>query len=105
MFDLIAADCPWHYNARAASGTKFGGGSSAKYEQIKTDRLCTLAVDSISTSQCILFQWVTWPKLKDGIRVMEAWGFRYTTIGFIWVKIDKSGKSLAGPGCYTASNS
>ena len=41
--------------------------------------------------------WVTSPHLDQGIELMTAWGFKYTTIGFIWDKV------RVNPGYYTMS--
>jgi N6-adenosine-specific RNA methylase IME4 len=35
---------------------------------------------------------------------MEAWGFKYKTCAFAWVKTKKDGMPLAGMGSYTKSN-
>lgn len=55
--------------------------------------------------RCMLFMWVTMPRLDFGIELMEAWGFKYKTAAFTWVKPTIDGKSFNnGPGYYTASN-
>jgi len=51
-----------------------------------------------------LFLWATMPALPDGIKVLEAWGFKYKTCAFSWVKTKKDGTPLAGMGSYTKSN-
>ena len=45
----------------------------------------------------MLFLWVVSPMLKEGIAVMEAWGYKYATIAFIWHK------QRTNPGHYTMS--
>ena len=59
--------------------------------------LKALDVKSISDKNCMLFLWVVSPMLKEGIEVMEAWGFKYATIAFIWHK------QRTNPGHYTMS--
>jgi N6-adenosine-specific RNA methylase IME4 len=44
------------------------------------------------------------PLLKEGIDTMEAWGFKYKTIGFSWAKFNKNGKPFFGVGAYAKSN-
>ncbi|KKK65858.1 hypothetical protein LCGC14_2969890, partial [marine sediment metagenome] len=34
--------------------------------------------------------WVTDPMLPRGLELLEAWGFRYKTVGFYWVKLNKN---------------
>ena len=45
-----------------------------------------LPVERIADESCILFLWVTYPMLREGLEVMRSWGFTYKTIGFQWVK-------------------
>ena len=53
----------------------------------------------------MLFLWCTFPNLKEGLSVIEAWGFDYRTLGFSWVKLNKNnGKPFFGIGYYTKSN-
>ena len=30
--------------------------------------------------------------IKEGLKVIEAWGFKYKTIGFQWVKQNRKGE-------------
>lgn len=51
------------------------------------------------------FIWATYPNLKDALEVIEAWGFKYKTVGFTWVKKNKKADSwFWGLGYYTRSN-
>jgi len=48
-----------------------------------------LPVKSIVSDNAILFLWATFPNLPDAFKVIEAWGFKYKTVGFVWVKLNK----------------
>lgn len=51
------------------------------------------------------FSWVTYPMLKEGLKVIEAWGFKYKTIGFQWVKQNRKGVGyFFGLGRWTRGN-
>lgn len=53
----------------------------------------------------MLFLWVTFPNLQEGLDVIKAWGFKYKTLGFSWIKTNKkNGKPFFGIGYYTKSN-
>ncbi len=53
----------------------------------------------------ILLLWATFPNMANALRVMDAWGFRYITAAFVWVKTyAKSGKPFWGMGAYTRAN-
>ena len=98
-YDLIYADPPWHYKA--------GGNRNAKnhYPVMNTQDICNLKVGDLAKDDSILLIWVTFPNLKDGLKVIEGWGFTYKTIGFNWVKLNKkNGKPFWGLGHYTRAN-
>lgn len=80
-FDLIYADPPWFY--KGWSKVKYGG---MTYKTMKTAEICAMPVREIAAERSVLLMWATWPTLPDAIQVMEAWGFRYVTGMFVWVK-------------------
>ena len=67
-YKTIYADPPWN---EQGSG-KIKRGADKHYS-------------NIADKNCWLFLWVTNNFLKDGLEVMEAWGFRYVT-NFVWCK-------------------
>ena len=72
---------------------------------MKLQDIKDLPVASICDADCFLFIWVTFPNLKEGISVLEAWGFKYKTLGFSWIKLNpKAGTPFFGIGHYTKSN-
>ena len=102
-YQIIYADPPWAY----LWGTGKDGGNFAPekhYKTMSTDEICAIDVKSLRDKNCALFLWSTMPALPDGIKVMEAWGFKYKTCAFAWVKTRKDGAPLAGMGSYTKSN-
>ena len=65
----------------------------------------SIPVASIADKSSILFLWVTNPFLEMANQVIDSWGFRYKTVGFTWVKQNKSGEGLfRGLGHYTQPN-
>ncbi len=53
----------------------------------------------------MLFLWATFPNIQEALDVMRAWGFKYKTLGFSWIKTNKkNGKPFFGIGYYTKSN-
>jgi N6-adenosine-specific RNA methylase IME4 len=102
-YQVIYADPPWAY----LWGTGKDGGHFAPekhYKTMSTDEICALDVKSLRDKNCALFLWSTMPTLPDGLKVMDAWGFKYKTCAFAWVKTRKDGYPLAGMGSYTKSN-
>ena len=49
----------------------------------------------------MLFLWTTDAHLKSAIEVMEAWGFKYVTVAFYWLKKERSGKDVCFMGKWT----
>ena len=66
--------------------------------------ICALPVKNIQAEKCILFLWVTAPRLPMAFEVMDAWGFEYHSLAFDWLKVSKEGKPMWGPGYYTRQN-
>lgn len=103
-YDLIYADPPWHYATRR-TGTAFGGGVTDKYPTMTVAEICELPVKHIARDNSVLMIWTTMPYLMQTQQVIEAWGFRYVTCGFTWIKTNpKSHTVFAGVGNYTKSN-
>ncbi len=101
-FNVILADCAWMYDDPANAGKR---GAVHKYSLMEQVDLCMLPVQDLAADDCILFSWSTWPKLAEGIQVIESWGFTYKTCGFVWVKVSKAGNPLMGMGRWSRSNS
>ena len=48
---------------------------------------------------------MTFPCLREGLAVLESWGFTYKTAAFVWVKRNKKADSLFwGLGYWTRAN-
>ena len=104
-YNIIYADPPWAYNKRSNHNTKFGGGVHAHYPVLTLDDIMLIPVKQITDPNCMLFLWVTFPRLEEGLQVIKAWGFSYKTLGFSWIKTNKlNQKPFFGIGYYTKSN-
>lgn len=103
-YKVIYADPPWHYRVYSQKGE--GRSAENHYHTMKIEDIRSLPVETIADDDCILFLWVTFPCLLEGISVMESWGFTYKTCGFNWVKRNKKSDSFfLGLGFWTRSNS
>ena len=62
-------------------------------------------VAELAAKDGALFLWATFPRLNEAFRVMEAWGFRYKTLAFLWLKQNRKADSwFYGMGFWTRSN-
>lgn len=100
-YQIIYADPPWDYRGQIQHNGKLTTGSaSMHYPTMSLDALCgmTPMIKSWADPEgALLYMWVTSPLLVDGLKLMEAWGFTYTTIAFVWDKVRPN------PGYYTMS--
>jgi len=101
-YKIILSDPPWHYKHWNDETVK----RKCKYSLMEKEDIWKLPVKDIADENAVLFIWVTFPKLLDGLETIKRWGFEYKTIGFNWVKQNKKSNSLFwGLGYYTRSNS
>ena len=98
-YDVIYADPAWQYDSgRSLAKTSLLDGVSNKhYGTMKIDDLKKLPIDKITSENVLCFMWLVSPMLDDGIDLMKKWGFKYSTIAFIWHK------QRTNPGYYTMS--
>lgn len=99
-YSIIYADPPWRYEMKKGQGV-----AENHYSTLEIEKLCGLPVQEICDKNCVLFLWVTFPKLSEAFKVIKAWGFCYRTVAFVWIKQNKSGNGyFLGLGYWTRSN-
>lgn len=91
-FGVILADCPWHFKSYAAStNPKTDRHVERHYRTMTPAEIKSLPVqDYCAKSGCHLFLWTTGPTLPQALDTMKAWGFKYSGMGFVWVKLKAS---------------
>lgn len=101
-YQIIYADPPWSYNDKALAGNR---GACCKYDVMNIEDIKNLPIHNLTDENCILFMWVTMPKLNECFDVIKAWGFEYKTCAFTWVKKNKKSDSwFWGMGRWTRAN-
>jgi N6-adenosine-specific RNA methylase IME4/ParB-like chromosome segregation protein Spo0J len=99
-YSIIYADPAWDY---WSGGNK---NQNLHYQTMTIDDICALPVKDIADESCVLFLWVTFPILQDCFKVIESWGFKYSTAGFVWVKKNRNADTpFIGCGAWTRANS
>jgi len=107
-YRAILADPPWAF--RTYSGDAVPARGDQPYRTMSIDDICALPVRDIATDDCVLFLWTCWPVLQDSFRVLDAWGFKYKTCAFSWMKADPyrlfadDKTPFAGMGYWTRAN-
>ena len=104
-YNIIYADPPWSYKDKRDKHPRMSGGATAHYNTMSLEQIKALPIKDLAADNCMLFLWVTFPNLQEGLDVIKAWGFKYKTLGFSWIKTNKNnGKPFFGIGYYTKSN-
>jgi N6-adenosine-specific RNA methylase IME4 len=72
---------------------------------METSDISLLDIGSIAADNCVLFMWVTMPKLNECFPLLQKWGFEYKTVAFTWVKLNKKSPGyFMGMGRWTRAN-
>jgi len=88
LYDIIYADPPWQYDSGRVLAEKslLDSEHGSHYGTLSIKELMNIPVGGIASDDSLCFMWIVSPKLKEGIDVMESWGFKYRTIAFVWEK-------------------
>jgi len=76
-YRTLVVDCPWEYRG--------GERSTPVYSTMPQSDLLKLPIKDWADDQAHLYLWVTNGNLKDGLELMQAWGFQYVTM-LTWIK-------------------
>lgn len=83
-YNVIVADPNWKYKNFSSTAH---GAAAAHYKGSLLEALKKIPVKDqwADPRGCLLILWNTWPKLDEGMALLQAWGFEYIT-GFPWIK-------------------
>ena len=103
-FSVIYCDPPWAYKVYSKKGQ--GRSAENHYHTMSREDIYALDVAGVAEKDCVLFLWVTFPCLLEGLEAIRRWGFTYKTLGFCWVKRCKrqTDKWFWGLGFWTRAN-
>ena len=91
-YGIIYADPPWHYRVYSKKGA--GRSAESHYPTMTIEEIQALPVSELADKDCALFMWITFPLLKESLSVLSAWGFKFKTIAFVWIKQNRKSDSL-----------
>lgn len=102
-YQIIYADPPWQFKAYSSKG--LGRNAESHYPTMTLEEIRALPVKDLADQNCALFLWTTIPFLKDCFSVIDAWGFTFKTVAFVWIKKNRRSDSLFwGTGYWTRAN-
>ena len=100
QYSIIYADPPWKYEQKRLSGA-----AEKHYATMNIEELCALPVAELSAQDSVLFLWATFPQLPNALRLIQAWGFSYKSVAFVWLKKNRKADSwFYGMGFWTRGN-
>ncbi len=88
-YSTILADPPWQFQNRTG---KVGPEHKRllRYPTMELKEIMELPVSRLAAAEAHLYLWVPNALLREGLAVMDAWGFTYKT-NLVWYKIRKDG--------------
>lgn len=99
-YEVIYADPPWSYQNK---GTR--AAADRHYATMSTEDIKSFPVSDIAEENCVLFLWATFPMIQEALDTINAWGFTYKTVAFVWAKRNKKSPGwFWGLGNWTRSN-
>lgn len=88
-FSTVLADPPWRFANRTGKVAPEHRRLD-RYSTMSLDAIMSLDVKRVLASNAHLYLWVPNALLPEGLKVMEAWGFRYVS-NLVWAKRRKDG--------------
>ncbi|MDR1131718.1 MAG: DNA methyltransferase [Oscillospiraceae bacterium] len=99
-YSIIYADPPYRYDNNRGQGV-----AENHYPTMSIGEICALPVADVAAKNSALFLWTTLPMLPEALRVITAWGFKYKTVAFVWLKQNKKTPGwFYGMGRWTRAN-
>jgi N6-adenosine-specific RNA methylase IME4 len=100
---ILLIDPPWQFKCYSDKGKEKS--PEQHYECMSLQDIQNLPINEIADTNAVLFLWVTFPLLQEGLETIKRWGFTYKTCGFNWFKKNKKSDSwFWGMGYYNRSN-
>jgi len=102
-YNVIYADPPWSFKTFSDKGKDRS--PENHYNVMSLQDICNLPVNNIANDDSVLLMWVVDPLLDKAFKVIEAWGFKYKTVGFTWAKTNRKSEGyFTGLGYWTRGN-
>lgn len=91
-YSVLVADPPWSFATYSNKGHKKT--AHAQYTCMNLKDIKALPVADLAAPNCALFMWATQAMIPEALATLEAWGFRYLSLGS-WAKQSKTGRTWA----------
>lgn len=84
-YSVIYTDPPWKF--RTWSETNQAKSPSRHYDLMEAGDIRAIPVKDWCEKDCALFMWVVQSNLPEALALIDAWGFKFKTVAFAWVKM------------------
>ena len=102
-YNVIYADPPSTFKTYSDKGKDRS--PENHYNVMSLKDICNLPISKIANDNSVLLMWVVDPLLDKAFEVINAWGFKYKTVGFTWAKTNKKSMGFfTGLGYWTRGN-
>lgn len=99
-YSILYADPPWRFQVyNRDSG--LDKSPDRHYQTMMPCEIADLPIADMADKNALLAMWVYDPMLPAALTVAEAWGFKFKTVLFRWLKTGKNGKLAFGTGYHT----
>jgi N6-adenosine-specific RNA methylase IME4 len=101
-FRTLYLDPPWRFQ----TFTEDPGDRAPPYPTMTMDEIAALPLLDLVARDCWMQCWTSGPYLQHTMDIIRhAWGFRYSTVSFTWVKLKRDGEGFhKGLGMTTRKN-
>lgn len=92
-YAMIVADPPWRFRGYKDPKDWLQRGlrqAEKHYATMGINEISALPVSMIAAPDAHLLLWTTGPQLPAAFDLIKAWGFRYSGMGFVWIKLKRS---------------
>lgn len=101
---VIYADPPWAFQAYSGKGKQRAAERHYDTQSLADIMALGPSIDAIAAEDCVLLLWAVMPELRGALAVIDAWGFTYKTVAFVWVKTAAGGQPMTGMGYWSRAN-
>jgi N6-adenosine-specific RNA methylase IME4 len=102
-YGVIYADPPWTFKTYSNKGKDKS--PEKHYSCMSLSDIISLPVGDLAKDDAVLLMWVVDPLLDQAFKVIDAWGFKYKTVGFTWAKTNRTKMGFfTGLGYWTRGN-
>ena len=94
-YQIIYADPPWRFSGFVNEHKEGITRPPLPYPTMSDLEIIQLPVETLFADEnAILFLWCVDSRIDIMPIIMKEWGFKYRTVGFVWNKTTKDGKSV-----------